>query len=236
MSIWNPWTGCSRCGEGCLHCSAADGSGGIFLTPDWDLPLRRKKDGAYELQSDGGYVSVCAFSDFLHPMADAYRRDAWHMMRAREDLQFVFATRRIQRFYASLPFDWRGGYHNVAVACVCENMRSAETKLPAFFELAIRRRYLIFRPLLEPIDMEAYFKKYGAESLQGVVCGGEEGSRARICDFNWILALRTACEKYRVPFCFAQTGSYFRKDGKIYRLEPEIQRLQAAKANIDLFY
>ena len=234
MSGWLPWSGCSLVSEGCRNCR--NGCDFPVKTADWNLPLRRARDGKYLLKNDGDFVYTCFTSDFLHPAADAWRKEAWRCMRERKDLDFLFTTRRIHRFYASLPFDWQDGYANVFIGCCCENERSAAARLPVFFEAPIQNRYLFFQPLLEEIKIEPYLEKYGSESIRGIICSGETGRNARVCDYDWILSLRDACETHHIAFRFRQTGSLFRKNGKIYRLSPTLQRAQAAKANIDLFY
>ena len=240
MSGWNPWHGCTKVGEGCRNCflgvEAANGACVLTRNRDFDLPVRRDNRNRYILQNDGDYVYTCFTSDFLHPQADAWRPAVWQFMRERTDLNFLFLTKRINRFYAGLPFDWEEGYENVSIGCSCEDERSARARLPVFFEAPIAHRFLVFQPLLEPINIEPYLLQYGSDSIRGVVCGGESGANARLCDFSWILSLRAQCEKFHIPFRFKQTGAFFRKDGTCYHLSKPMQLRQAAKADIDLYY
>ena len=62
MSVWNPWHGCKKISPGCLHCYVyrRDAAYGIDSTAvrknaDFDLPVRLRRDGTYQLQADGGY-------------------------------------------------------------------------------------------------------------------------------------------------------------------------------------
>jgi protein gp37 len=66
-----------------------------------------------------------------------------------------------------------------------------------------------------------------------VVVGGESGLKARICDYDWILNIREACKIKNISFDFRQTGAYFKKGDRIYRILRKYQFTQARKANIN---
>ncbi|MBQ3094511.1 MAG: DUF5131 family protein, partial [Clostridia bacterium] len=124
MSSWNLWHGCTKISPGCLNCyvyrrDAAFGkdASAVVKTGNFNLPVRRKRDGSYAFTPDGDFVYTCFTSDFFHPAADEWRSDAWRMMRERRDLDFFFVTKRPDRFYVSLPEDWGGGYENVHICC-----------------------------------------------------------------------------------------------------------------------
>lgn len=93
--------------------------------------MRHARGGEYKLQP-GTMVYTCFTSDFLLEDADAWRPEAWAMMRARADLVFLFITKRIDRFAEALPPDWGDGYPNVVVGCTVENQAMAEYRLPIF--------------------------------------------------------------------------------------------------------
>lgn len=84
-SLWNPWHGCHKLSEGCRHCYVyrIDGKHGkdssvVAKTDNYDLPLRRKKNGEYKIPA-GNTVFTCFSSDFLVEDADGWRKDAWKM-------------------------------------------------------------------------------------------------------------------------------------------------------------
>lgn len=64
-------------------------------------------------------------------------------------------------------------------------------------------------------------------------CGGESGSEARVCDYDWVLDLRRQCVDAGVEFRFRQTGARLRKEGRVYRIRRQFQHSQARKAGID---
>ncbi len=74
----------------------------------FDLPLKKKRDGSWKVPS-GSQMSVCFNSDFFLEDADAWRQEAWDIMRQRPDVRFLIPTKRIHRIRDCLPPDWDGG-------------------------------------------------------------------------------------------------------------------------------
>ena len=234
---WNPWHGCIKKSEGCLNCYVyrIDEQHGrdascIFRTRDFDLPVRRRRDGGYVIPP-GTTVYTCFSSDFLLAQADEWRGEAWSMMAQRPDLHFFFITKRVERLAECLPPDWGDrGYSNVTLCCTVENQRRAEERLPVYLEAPLAHRHIICEPLLEQVDIKEYLGPW----VQGVTVGGESGPNARVCDYRWVLSLREQCRERGVPFRFRQTGARFIKDGRCYRIPRSQQHVQAKRAGIDL--
>lgn len=230
---WNPWHGCRKLSAGCLNCYVfrmdarheRDASL-VKINRDFTLPVRRARGGGYKIPS-GTQVATCFSSDFLLEDADAWRPEAFAMMRERSDLRFFFITKRIDRLEKALPGDWGSGYPNVHIGCTCENQDRADYHLPIFLSLPIVKRTIVCEPLLTKIDLSPYLDK---EKVDLVAAGGESGENARVCRYGWILALRDQCAKAGVPFWFRQTGARFEKDGRLYRIPRSKQSAQAKRA------
>ncbi len=237
MAIWNPWHGCKKCSPGCENCYVyrrdaqfGKDSSIVEKTASFDLPIRRTRQGDYKLQPDGEPVYTCMTSDFLVPDADAWRGEIWEMIRERSDLEFIIITKRIQRFWDCIPSDWGEGYPNVSITCTCENQEKADERLPLFIKMPIRHKRITHEPMLGEIHIEPYL---ASGQIESVICGGESGEQARLCDYNWILSIREQCMRYQVNFHFKQTGALFRKDGRVYHVARKNQISQAYKAHID---
>ena len=237
MNWWSPWHGCHKISPGCRNCyvyarDAAFGkdSAVVAQTGDFALPLKRNRHGAYKLPP-GQEIFTCGTSDFFLEEADEWRKDAWVMIKARQDLRFFIVTKRISRFAVSLPADWGEGYDNVIIGCTCENQMQADARLPLFLEAPIRHRAIIAEPLLEHISLERYLDP---QQLEQVIVGGESGENARVCCYDWVLDIRQQCQNARVRFQFKQTGARFQKDGRLFCIERRLQHIQAKKAGIDL--
>ena len=234
---WNPWHGCTKISPGCKYCYVyrQDEMYGSTLasslcrkTGAFALPMKRRRDGSYKIPP-GKIVFTCFTSDFLLEDADPWRPDCWRMMRQRSDCWFYFFTKRIHRLADCLPPDWGEGYDNVLIGCTVENQDRADYRLPIFLDLPIKHRSIIASPLLERLDLRPYLD----DRIEAVATGGESGVEARPCDYDWILDLRRQCVEKDIPFRFHQTGAYFIKDGRMYRVRRRYQLSQARKANID---
>ena len=237
MAIWNPWHGCRKVSPGCRNCYVyrrdaefGKDSSIVTKTSTFDLPLKRDRRKAYKLQPEDGPVYTCMTSDFFIREADEWRPEIWKMIRAREDLNFVIITKRIERFMECIPPDWGRGYENVTVCCTCENQEMADRRLPVFLEMPVRHKETIHEPMLGEIHIEKYL---ASGQIEHVTCGGESGDGARLLDYNWVLSVREQCIAAGVSFYFKQTGAVFQKDGKIYRIARKDQMTQARKAGID---
>lgn len=234
---WNPWHGCTKISPGCKYCYVyrQDEMYGSTLasslcrkTGAFALPMKRRRDGNYKIPP-GKIVFTCFTSDFLLEDADPWRAECWQMMRQRSDCWFYFFTKRIDRLEYCLPRDWGDGYDNVIIGCTVENQDRADYRLPIFRELPIKHRSIIAAPLLERMDISRYLDG----SIEEVSVGGESGVEARPCNYDWILDLRRQCVEKDIPFRFHQTGAYFIKDGRMYRIKRGYQLVQARKAGID---
>lgn len=237
MATWNPWHGCMKISPGCNHCYVyeKDAEFGkdttkVRKTSKFNLPLQRNRQKAYKLLPEEEPVYTCMTSDFFIKDADAWRGEAWAMMKERSDLQFAIITKRIHRFSAALPEDWGEGYPNVTIFCDAENQSRADDRIPVLLSLPIRHKAIMLEPLLERIQIEKYLE---SGQIERVICGGESGEGARVCDFAWVLDVMNQCVKYDVPFHFKQTGTFFKKGEKVYHIEGENQRIQAQRAGVD---
>src|SRR5574344_675299 len=151
---WNPWHGCHKLSEGCLNCYVYrqderhdKDSSLVTRTAAFDLPVKRKRDGRYKVES-GTEVDTCFTSDFFVEEADEWRGEAWAMMRLRSDLRFFIITKRIDRFETCLSDDWGEGYENVCIACTVENQSRADYRLPIYLRVPLRHKIIICAPLL----------------------------------------------------------------------------------------
>lgn len=235
MVMWNPWRGCHRCSEGCKYCYIHKGdtrkgidTNLIHKTKRFTAPIERNKHGEYRMKG-GQFVYLCFSSDFLLEDADDWRRECWAMIRERQDLHFLFLTKRIERFMDCIPEDWEAGYENVTVGCTVENQAAVDCKLKIFQQLPIRHRNIICQPLLEAVNLQPYLP--GCEL---VVVGGESDPKARVLNYDWVLSIRQQCIQAGVHFSFRQCGTHFIKDGKQYHLHVRVLMSQARKANLDL--
>lgn len=234
MAMWNPWRGCHKYSEGCKYCYIHKGDARkqidtnvITKTDNFYAPVARNKKGEYKIKS-GQTVYLCFSSDFLIEEADDWREECWTMMAERSDLDFIFLTKRIDRFLQCIPDDWNDGYDNVTVGCTIENQAMADYRLQLFVSFPIKHRNVICQPLIEELFIDKYL-----DDVEAVVVGGESDKNARPLNYDWVLSLRAQCIAKSVRFEFRQCGTRFIKDGKEYLLSVRDLCSQARKANIN---
>jgi len=237
MAMWSPWRGCKKCSDGCKYCYIHKGdskrnieTADIVKTDNFDLPLQRNKKGEYRLRKPGQTVYLCFSTDFLIEEADEWRDDCWKMIKERSELNFLFLTKRIDRFMECIPNDWDDGYENVIVCCTIENQKNADYKLSIFKDLPIKHKCITCQPLIENIEIEKYLN-----NIELVVVGGESDKNARPLDYDWVLNIRNQCINRKVNFEFRQCGTYFIKDGVTYNLQVRDLMKQAKSANINYY-
>lgn len=238
MAIWNPWRGCHRHSEGCKFCyiHKGDTKRGVdtnAIVKAETVPKiiekykRGDKKGQYKITA-GETIYLCFSSDFLIEEADQWREECWQIINERKDLNFIFLTKRIERFMDCIPDNWGEGYDNVVVGCSVENQDRADYRLSILKDLPIKHKNIICQPLIGAIDLERYL-----DGIELVVVGGESDYNARPLNYDWVLAIREQCIKNNVKFEFRQCGSNFIKDGKLYKINVRQLCSQARRAGIN---
>lgn len=230
--IWNPWHGCIKKSEGCQNCymyfldrqRGADGSRIYKVKQNFDYPLQRTKDGSYKVKS-GEQIRVCMTSDFFLPEADAWRAEAWEIMRRRPDVVFFLLTKRPERVAGCLPENWGSGWENIFFNVTAENQRRADERLPLLLELPFKHKGVMTAPFIGEISLARYL---ASGQIEQVIAGGENYDGARPLDYDWVRHLAAECRQFDVTFCFFETGTRLVKDGKTYILPDK--RLQSRMA------
>ena len=199
-----------------------------LLKPEIDFPIQRKRNNTYKIPP-GNLVYTCFTSDFLIEEADEWREEAWQMMRERQDLHFLFITKRIDRLKECLPSDWGEGYENVTICCTMENQDRVDYRLPIYKAAPIKHKIIICEPLLTEIDFRGELGPW----VEQIVVGGESGKEARICNYEWVLDIRRQSVENKINFWFKQTGYRLLKEGHEYFIARRFQHSQARKAGIN---
>lgn len=231
---WEPWTGCYQISEGCNNCyfygpnAKRYGQNTITKTDQFDWPIRTKPNGEYNIKG-GKILATCFATDFFLPEADEWRKEAWAMIRQRQDIDFLILTKRIDRFPVSLPDDWGDGYDNVNIGCTVENQELANYRLPLFLSYPIKRRFIACSPMLERIDLAPYLP-----GVDHVTVSGENGRDARVCNYEWVLNVREQCLKAGITFWFKSSGTFFERDGVVEKINPFKQGALTKELGIDI--
>lgn len=231
--IWNPWHGCHKKSEACLHCYMFyfDQKRGIDSNiikknkDNFDLPLKKKKDGSYKIPS-GSHIRVCLTSDFFLREADEWRHDCWKIMKERSDISFSLFTKRPERVQNCLPSDWKKGYPNVSLFVTCENQSRAQERLPILINLPFQNKGIMAEPLLEEIQIDEFLQ---TGEIKQIYCGGENYENARPLNLKWVEKLSNSAKKYNVSFEFFDPGAYLIKKESEYHFKDHQSQLNFLK-------
>ena len=206
-----------------------DGSEIYRTKAGFRYPLSRDRQGNYKVKS-GEMIRVCMTSDFFLDAADAWRPEAWDIIRRRPDVKFFLLTKRPQRVREHLPQDWGDGWENVMFNVSCENQRRADERIPILLELPFKHKGIMCAPYIGPVSIEKYLQE---NQIEQVLCDGENYGGARPCHYEWVEELRDECVRHNVTFVFCGTGRRFVKDGRVYKIEGNgLQSQQAFRSGL----
>lgn len=231
---WEPWTGCYKISEGCTNCyfygpyAKRYRQNIIEKTDKFDWPVRKNPKGEYSIKGNK-ILPTCFATDFFHPEADEWRKEVWAMIKERQDIEFLILTKRIDRFLISLPSDWGEGYDNVNIGCTVENQKLADYRLPLFLSYPIKHRFIACSPLLERMDLSPYLC-----GIEHVTVAGETGRDASVCDYDWVIDIRQQCIRANITFWYKSTGSLFKQNGIIQKINPYKQTSLAKEFGINI--
>ncbi len=207
QATWNPWYGCTKVSPGCAHCYMFREMKQYGRDPE--LVTRSKTKFSDPLRwKEGKLVFTCSWSDWFHEAADAWRDEAWDVIRRTPQHTYQILTKRLERIAAHLPSDWGEGYPNVWLGTSVENQRWT-TRVEELIAIPSRVRFLSCEPLLGPIDLGTISTPAELhDEVHWIIAGGESGAHQRECRVEWLRALRDQCAGARIPFFLKQLGGH----------------------------
>lgn len=212
---WNPWHGCTKVSPGCAHCYMYREKA-RYGKADADTVQRSKTTFKDPLKWDEpARVFTCSWSDFFHEDADAWRSEAWDIIRRTPHLTYQILTKRPERIVANLPADWGlAGYPNVWLGVSVENQRWV-SRISELHKVRCLTKFVSAEPLLGPLDLtdqldldDVDSDSYLIDAVDWVIAGGESGPGARPCDAAWLRKLRDDCTYHHKAFFLKQLGGH----------------------------
>jgi protein gp37 len=151
-------------------------------------------------------VFACSWSDFFIEQADAWRPEAWEMIR-RTPHTYLLLTKRVDRIADHLPPGWPWPHVWLGT--------SIET--PAYLwradvlrEIPAAHRFLSLEPLLADLG------PLNLDGISWVIPGGESGPQHRPMDIPWVESIVNQCVLAQVPVFVKQDSAH--RDGQQGRL------------------
>jgi protein gp37 len=139
--------------------------------------------------SSPAMVFTCSWSDFFIEEADAWRPEAWDIIRSTPWLTYQILTKRPERIFNRLPRDWGAGWPHVWLGITAENKRRWDERWETIVNVPARVRFVSFEPLLElvdPGDLEG-------RGIHWAIVGGESGPDRRECKDEWVTRIVRRC-------------------------------------------
>lgn len=215
---WNPTTGCTPAGPGCLNCYAKKMAKRLqaMNSPKYIngfIPTMHKGalDEPYHWKKPRR-IFVCSMSDLFHEDFDFDFLDlVFKTINQNKRHTFQILTKRPERMFryfdqiSGKETPRYNGLSNLWVGIDAETQQAYEDQIDVFRELPreIKTLFVSCEPLLEEVDLRL---DSCGDRISWVICGGESGPGARPMDMDWARSLRDQCIEADVPFFFKQTG------------------------------
>lgn len=192
----NFWQGCTKVSAECRFCyieaimkrAGRVPFGGPIRTKTWNAPFAW--DRAAKKAGERHRVFTCSMSDFFHEGADAWRPEAWEVIKACKNLDWLVLTKRPELVRERLPPDWGSGYSNVWLGVTCGCSQSLY-RLPILRDIPAAVKFVSAEPLLERMDFREHL-----HWIDWVITGCERAARGerRPMDADWVRDIDAQCE------------------------------------------
>lgn len=222
---WNPWRGCDKVSPGCAHCYMFTDQRRYGRDPSvvercapatFNRPLSKAWD-------EPGLVFTCSWSDWFHEDADAWRDEAWEIIRRTPHLTYQILTKRPERIAAHLPSWWGDADDeapdNVWLGVTIENRRFVD-RADMLRAVPAAVRFISAEPLLGPLVTRPFSPGWPTGWADGytgyeldlhdidwLIIGGESGPRCRRFDEQWARDLIERAQPSRTAVHVKQMGA-----------------------------
>lgn len=213
----NFWTGCKKVSAGCKFCYMYRDKERYGKDPTTVMRTAPATFNAALKWKEGKRIFTCSWSDFFIDEADAWRSDAWDIIRKTPQHQWQILTKRPERIVQCLPPDWGEGWDNVWLGVSVESQDYLD-RIETFSKIPAKVRFISAEPLIGPIDLSTH-----AELLplfHWMIIGGESGNdngryRYRPCELDWITSLIDQTNSSGIEVFVKQTGTWLSKQLKL---------------------
>ena len=203
-ATWNCHQGCRKVNEDCKHCYMERDKKRYGQDP---LDVHRSADVTFRLPlklKAPQRVFVCSWSDFFIEEADAWRSEAWDIIRRCPHLTFQIPTKRPERILSCLPPDWGAGWDHVHLGVSAGHQKSWDTFVPILQAVPAALRWVSIEPQTEEIRPTAATLK----GIGWIVIGGESGGmEARPFNPEWARLLNACAWAVGARVFVKQMGS-----------------------------
>jgi protein gp37 len=162
-------------------------------------PLKWAKSG--KQLAAGSRIFTCSWSDWFIEEADKWRDEAWAIIKATPQFNYLILTKRPERIREHLPKDWGEGYSNVWLLASAEDQERLHERWDYMRDLPAKIKGISAEPLLSQISLGSTMRP------DWVITGGESDKQSpRPMDKEWVRFLRDQCNELHIPFFHKQHG------------------------------
>ncbi|MFV2044088.1 MAG: DUF5131 family protein [Anaerolineales bacterium] len=204
-ATWNPWHGCIKVSPGCKHCYMYRGKTRYGQNPS---SVQRSKTTFEDpvKWKEPKLIFACSWSDWFIEEADAWRDEAWEIVRSTPRHSYQILTKRPERIAQNLPSDWGDGWQNVWLGVSIETQPYV-VRRDLLLQVPAKVRFLSVEPLLGPIDLGSL------SGIDWVITGGESGPSPRPMNRQWAISVRDQCLRAGVAYFHKQNGGRAKING-----------------------
>lgn len=229
-ATWNVARGCTKVDQDCKFCYMyRDSMDSTRYNPleivrtktVFNLPLRLKEPSK---------IFTSSLTDFFHPAIDAYRNEAWEIIRKCPQHTFQILTKRPERIIENLPDYWEEIRSRVWLGTSIGSNKATQRGLDLikcrdlcdilFLSLEPLHTEVNFRWVYYPQDWREKQKSIDQHELlkniDWVIIGGESGNengkyRYRPCEIEWIELLIEHSKEAGSAVFVKQLGTHLSK-------------------------
>jgi len=233
---FNPWIGCEKVSDGCLHCYAEQMSK-RYGWAEWGPNGKRKKTSEAnwrkplswnrKAEKEGRRYKV--FCGSLCDVFEDNEQTIWWLVELFElieqtpNLDWLLLTKRPENIYdmwPRIPTRWDPRFEeynephktlsNVWLGTTVENEELLGKRLDTLFTSPADKYFVSVEPMLSRIWLGDWLT-----IIDWVICGGESGPGCRPFNVEWARRLLKECRAEGVPFFMKQLGGYPDKRDKL---------------------
>jgi len=174
-------------------------------------------------------IFMCSMGDLFHnDVPFSFIERIWQIMCGSGAHTFLVLTKRPERMAEFIAWCGKSVVSNIHLGVTVENQQRADERIPILLNTPAAVRFVSVEPMLSGIDLDRALWTHMADkggpyvegvALNGVICGPENGPRARPMDLDWARSLRDQCVSAGVSFYF-KGGEL---DGKTWHEFPEVK-------------
>lgn len=211
---FNPWVGCQRVSQGCVHCYAETlvtgrmgrdvwgAKGKRERTKTWGQPVKFNREA--EARQEPAKVFCASLADVFEdaPGPNEWRPDLWRLIFDTPWLDWLLLTKRPENIAKMLPDEWApGGWGNVWLGTSIEDYRVAE-RASILAAVPAHVHFISYEPAIGPLGLDPA----DLDPIEWLITGGESGPGHRPMDLEWARDAQDLCTSTDTAFFFKQSS------------------------------